>query len=399
MRRRQTLQTAHDPLARIADNGPRCLRAVVLALLATLVLAGSAYADGAGGELPGAGETHEPGGTQGSGEGLEGPAPGQEGSQEAPAGTQETPSSGETPGDGATGGSTEAPGPTETIEKTETAPTGEGTQTPVEQTPVEQTTPVAPGAGAEVTAPPPTPAGEDIGSAQTITVAGEEEASKPAHAAGEETSEGALASTRTPIGVDAGATSQPITSRSDTPGEALTGITGPPTSSPPASSAIGRLEAQPVSPAASKPSEGVRSAVVAAQRDGVLGCELSALGARATDNCAVGWLGAKRLLSSVTLGPVAASLAAVAAAGLQSGDGGHGGSAVGNSPVSPAPGPAPGGAAGAAGGGGASGVGLSTFFTLAGLLLLGAPRAMRRLRLSSRPWRAACFVLIPERPG
>jgi hypothetical protein len=48
---------------------------------------------------------------------------------------------------------------------------------------------------------------------------------------------------------------------------------------------------------------------------------------------------------------------------------------------------------------GGSGMGLSTFLTLAGLLLLGAPRAMRRLRLSCEPWLTACFVLIPERPG
>jgi hypothetical protein len=49
--------------------------------------------------------------------------------------------------------------------------------------------------------------------------------------------------------------------------------------------------------------------------------------------------------------------------------------------------------------GGASGVGLLDLLALAGLLLLGAPLAMRRLRLSSEPWRSAPFVLIPERPG
>jgi len=39
------------------------------------------------------------------------------------------------------------------------------------------------------------------------------------------------------------------------------------------------------------------------------------------------------------------------------------------------------------------------FLTLIGLLLLAAPRAMRRLRLSCEPWLTAFFVLIPERPG
>jgi hypothetical protein len=46
-----------------------------------------------------------------------------------------------------------------------------------------------------------------------------------------------------------------------------------------------------------------------------------------------------------------------------------------------------------------SGTALSIFLTLAGLLLMAAPRAMRRLRLSCQPWLTACFVLIPERPG
>jgi hypothetical protein len=41
----------------------------------------------------------------------------------------------------------------------------------------------------------------------------------------------------------------------------------------------------------------------------------------------------------------------------------------------------------------------SIFLTLAGLLLIGGPAAMRRLRLASQPWRSAPFVLIPERPG
>ncbi len=66
----------------------------------------------------------------------------------------------------------------------------------------------------------------------------------------------------------------------------------------------------------------------------------------------------------------------------------------------PAPEPEPGGAgggvaAGAAGGG----VGMSGFLTFAALLLLAAPHALRRLRLSSRAFLTAFFVLIPERPG
>jgi hypothetical protein len=67
-------------------------------------------------------------------------------------------------------------------------------------------------------------------------------------------------------------------------------------------------------------------------------------------------------------------------------------------PTSPTPGPAPAGAAGGAAVGG-SGIAPTAFLTLAGLLLLAAPHALRRLRLSSRPWRTSFFVLIPERPG
>jgi hypothetical protein len=64
-------------------------------------------------------------------------------------------------------------------------------------------------------------------------------------------------------------------------------------------------------------------------------------------------------------------------------------------PLVAVPSPAPGGVAPGAT---ASGFGLS-IFVLAGLLVLGAPPARRRLRLSSEPWRVAPFVLLPERPG
>jgi hypothetical protein len=66
----------------------------------------------------------------------------------------------------------------------------------------------------------------------------------------------------------------------------------------------------------------------------------------------------------------------------------------------PSPSPAPaGGSAGGSAGGGGSGGGLTGFITLLGLLLLAAPRALRRLRLRCEPWLTAFFVLIPERPG
>ena len=54
----------HNPSMRIVDSGSFCLRAVVLAMLCTLALAGSAYADEQGVATPPA-ESLE---TQGTGE-------------------------------------------------------------------------------------------------------------------------------------------------------------------------------------------------------------------------------------------------------------------------------------------------------------------------------------------
>jgi outer membrane biosynthesis protein TonB len=143
-----------------------------------------------------------------------------------------------------------------------------------------------------------------------------------------------------------------------------------------------------------------RAALAASQR---AGCELSALGGPTTQNCSGGWLGAQRPASapSVVFSSAAVALAGGAPTGGPPSDGGNGGSAVGRSPVSPTPSPAPGGVSGISGASavGASGLALAGFLTLAGLLLLGAPRAMRRLRLLCQPWLTAFFVLIPERPG
>jgi hypothetical protein len=63
----------------------------------------------------------------------------------------------------------------------------------------------------------------------------------------------------------------------------------------------------------------------------------------------------------------------------------------------PAPSPSPGGTLGAVAS--ATGMAFSIFLTLAGLLLIGGSAMTRRLRFASEPWRAAPFVLIPERPG
>jgi hypothetical protein len=83
--------------------------------------------------------------------------------------------------------------------------------------------------------------------------------------------------------------------------------------------------------------------------------------------------------------------------GATGASGGH--SVISTPSGSSTTGPQPGGSSGGASAGGGGGLAQSGFLTLAGLLLLAAPRAMRRLRLLCRPWRIACFTLIPERPG
>jgi hypothetical protein len=150
---------------------------------------------------------------------------------------------------------------------------------------------------------------------------------------------------------------------------------------------------------AARASGGVKGIVVA-RPAGDLTCELSALQGRVGPNCGGGLIGSQHFFSTSPVGFVAGAAASLAADGPSGPppDGGHGGSAVLRLPVSPAPGPAPSGVSGGSATG-ATGLALSGFLTLSGLLLLAAPRALRRLRLSSAPWRTACFVLIPERPG
>jgi hypothetical protein len=100
--------------------------------------------------------------------------------------------------------------------------------------------------------------------------------------------------------------------------------------------------------------------------------------------------------SILPLGVASTALASLGGllAGPTSGAG-HNGSPPASIPSSP--GPSPGGVSESTAA--ACGFALSIFLTLAGLAMLAAPRAMRRLRLASEPWRLASFVLIPERPG
>lgn len=158
--------------------------------------------------------------------------------------------------------------------------------------------------------------------------------------------------------------------------------------------AAGRSQRPPGGPGSAAIAGGVLGVgLSAAQRAAELSCELSGMARTATDNCRAGWLSGQIALSAPAAGFRAPT-------GSRTGppDGGYGDSVGGSHPVIPAPAPAPSGAVGGSAAGG-SGVALSGFFTLAGLLLLAGPRALRRLRLSCQPWRTAFFVLIPERPG
>src|SRR6185437_12974522 len=120
------------------------------------------------------------------------------------------------------------------------------------------------------------------------------------------------------------------------------------------------------------------------------GCALPGLGGPTAGSCATAsWMRPPGALTpgAVTLAPVAPALDGAVATTRSSGDD-PGGSAGGGRPMPPSPGPAPSGASGGAAAGGA-GVGLSGFIAFAVLLLLAAPRAMRRLRLACQPWLTA----------
>jgi hypothetical protein len=346
-------------------TGRQCLRALVLAMLAMLLLAAGAQADtpAAGGEAPEGQEA-------GTGGGWEGEAPQSTGGEGEVA--PETPA-GETPGE--TGGETVVETPVETqpvppsepVEEVSAAPTEPVQETPVGTLPLES---------AEQT--PVTVTEEPVQSKSTESTEEGASGGSPAHS-----------STLLPAGASEASV------RAAAPAEQAP--SGPPATAAAITAQIAEFAGQAIGSAKAVP---VRSA---GSQAGRFRCELSALGGKMTDNCTAGWLGTPREVSSApTSAAVTAvsSLAAAATANSPSG-GGHDGSGLGGPPLTSAPGSAPGGSSGAAtgaGGGGGSGAGVSIFLTLAGLLLLGAPRALRRLGLAFEPWLAGCFVLIPERP-
>jgi hypothetical protein len=394
---------------RITDrDGLLCLTLTIVALMVTLVIAANAHADElASGSGASTTDTQEPTESQGSGEPMSAEGQSSTPAEGSPEGQAATPDG--TPEEGTAATATDEPAATEggTAGASSDEPTTGETSPGPEPAPVE--TVETPTEAQSVAPSPPVE--------EAPVPAAPEEVVVPAEMTKEATHDGSVETQEEPTsktlagehteGTGEIGLSTPLRS-SSLDGVPVAQLDGARTDSAAAEAPVASAGALPViamiagtevegpPPGGGPPA--VHGAMTSAQRAGGFSCELSQLGGKLTDNCAVGWLGAPRFVSVAPTGlvTVASSLVAATLAGSSS-EGGHGGSAVSSPPVGPAPSPAPGGAAGAATG--ASGVApLSTFLTLAGLLLLGAPRVLRRLRLSCEPWLAGCFVLVPERP-
>lgn len=137
---------------------------------------------------------------------------------------------------------------------------------------------------------------------------------------------------------------------------------------------------------------------IPAHRSEQVSCEVGTLGASIAAGDAGGWLdiSAAASVSTTALATVDESSRAIAS-GAPAGSQG-GGSAAQSHPPEPAPGSGSSGAGGGSAAAGGSGATASASFTLVGVLLQSAPRAMRRLCLAQPSWRTSFFVLIPERP-
>ena len=127
-----------------------------------------------------------------------------------------------------------------------------------------------------------------------------------------------------------------------------------------------------------------------------LACPLGQLGERTKDSCGY----AARLTVSlpglsVDVAPTAITLGGPATAPVSRAR--REAPPPAGGPPSPGPSPSPGGVVSGSAAG--AGVGFLILLTLAGLLALGPPGALRRLRLAAEPLGAAPFVLIPEHPG
>lgn len=381
--------------ARIAVKGFLCATVLALVLIETLMLASSAHATVVTDQPEGGVSTQEVG------------APG-EGAAGAEAGTPTeatTPSTESTSTGEQTSANAETVTPAETTTPAETATPAETTtptesntaqQTPTETTPPEDTQqPSGEGAGLEEVIQTTKETVSQVGEALSpgpilkevvvptseivVPVTPIEERARSAESAREGIQQEALA-----VPTTAGAPPAPPSA--------------PPPAIPPRAAILTTFPALAVSEtqegAAHSGAAAARS-LTAAQRAGEISCELSGLTERMSEDCSAGVLYGS---SSIAVDPVGAPIETSPARRVAYAGGGYSEPAGGGRSGGAPPGPPPGGAFGGSAAAG-SGIALSGFFTLAGLLLFAAPCAMRRLRLSCRPWRTAFFVLIPERPG
>ncbi len=265
----------------------------------------------------------------------------------------------------------------------ETTPPVEEVAPPVETTPPVQTTPPV----EEVTPP----ASKEVVVPTSDVTAPVEEQVKPVESAKEAAPTEQVTApvvVSSPSAPQAAATTTPVSAQAvaEAPGALLGAF-------PPVPAGESPERSSP--PTSARTSIGMPGQLTAAQRAGELSCQLSGLTRRMSEDCSASLLPSGSLLSVASEERVAELSPARKSART---GGGYSEPVGGGRSVLPPPGPAPGGSFGGSAAGG-SGIALSGFFTPAGVLHFAVPCAMRRLRLSCRPWRTAFFVLIPERPG
>jgi hypothetical protein len=379
--------------ARIAVKGLLCATILTVVLIATLMLVSSADATLATAPLEEGTQTMEGGASSGGTEGM---------GAETGTAAEGTGTIGEvTPPVEQALPPAETTTPPETTTPAETTPPSE-TTAPSETTPPSETTTTAETTPTEAThtEEPTQPIGEGLVVAEvlqttkeTVSQSGEvltpviKEIVVPASelVLSPASSSKAPESVREADQVEAGA--------------APTAASSPP--APPTTPQAAILTTFPAIAVTEAPERVTRSAAVAArsltaaQRAGEISCELSGLTERMSEDCSAGLLSGSSLIA---VDPVERAGEVSPARKSNHAGGGYSEPASGDRSGGAPPGPAPGGAFGGSAAAG-SGLALSGFFTLTGLLLFAAPCAMRRLRLSCRPWRTAFFVLIPERPG
>ncbi len=380
--------TGPGPVARSTSQPVIAMRLVILAILAALVLAGSAQG-AEGPEAPSTGTTPQE--TSSAGPPAEGPAStpptgtaaGETTTPETTGGTEESTASssaGSTPEEPAApaGSTTEEPASTPTVTTPEPVPVTVTLPTPEESIPATPTPPTSEPSS------PTTPTGGEVTTATPIDVV---TAELPAHGGG-------AVSEKAPE-----ASLSPAASGQGPPGGGGSEVPAPAAASPIGPSAtIQQLSGESTTtPATNTPKASSRSGMTAVQQAGGFACELAVL-RPAAEGCSTGWSTNRSYVSTSSVGFISAMAPRPVVSTEAPAGSGHGGSVDGGRPLGPTPGPAPSGASGGSAMGG-SGLAFSAFLTLAGLLLLAAPRALRQLRLSCQPWLTSFFVLIPERPG